>query len=123
MVAFFVAAVIFAVAPWYVFTRVLRDDKPAAGPAVSTAPTPAKTTSPTPTPVGTPGTYEVVTAEKCLNLRVSPGTDQRKVTCLGKGLKVTSDGQLRAVGGMEWLHVTYQSYTGWAAAQYLSKVG
>jgi hypothetical protein len=120
MVAFFIAALIFAAAPWYVFTRVLRDDKPSK-PASTASHTPSP--SPSASPTSRAGEYEVITTSKCLNVRGSPGTDQKRVLCLPPGTKVTSDGRLANAGGIEWLHVTHPQGSGWASTQYLKKIG
>jgi hypothetical protein len=122
MVAFFVAAVIFAVAPWYVFTRVLKDDTPSK-PSAAASTTPSPTPTPTASPSSAPGTYEVANLTKCMRVRAAPGTDQVVKTCLNLGVRVTSDGRTANADGIEWMHVTYKQIEGWASTQYLKKVG
>lgn len=124
MAAFTLAAIIFAAAPWFFFTRVLRDDTPAdpragAAPTKSTSPSP----TPTPSPSGTPGTYEIANTDACVRVRAAPGTDQAVLTCLGPGVRVTSDGRIASADNFVWLHVKYRQFDGWSATNYLQKVG
>lgn len=126
LLAFLVAAVVVATVPWFVFTRIVTDRGPASPQAsVTPTPSPSPSASPSPTLLPGAGTYEVVGTTRCLRVRIEPGTDQEVIDCLGPGIRVTSDGRTAVADGFSWLHVhdPLKNVDGWAAVQYLKKVG
>ncbi len=106
--------------PWYFVTRGGGSDD-AAG---SRSP-PATTTTPSPSPTATRLTFEVFNVEKCANFRSEPSTRAKRLDCLLKGIRLTSDGRTQDAEGRLWRRVYYQvaKTWGWMADEYLRPAG
>lgn len=105
--------------PWYFVTRGGSGEK-----AGSQTP-PAAKTSPTPSPSATRLAYEVFNVERCANFRSEPSTSAKRIDCLGKGIRLASDGRTQDAEGRLWRRVYYSvaKTWGWMADEYLKAAG
>ncbi|MCA1834479.1 MAG: hypothetical protein ABR548_00135 [Actinomycetota bacterium] len=119
-VAFLAVASVVAAVPWFFLTRTSAPTSPLK----ATRPPQTASPSPSPTPSLSPGTYEVAGLTTCLRVHIEPGDGEKVLDCLGAGVHVSSDGEIREAEGRQWLHIhdPIAKVDGWAAAAYLKEV-